>query len=193
MGSLARRKMLAADEELANRVVELAKRRGVTVFQTVNEILEQALRVEEAGLRLKEIVEERGFIERARRLGFTFAVERLLYEVSELAYERARGQASQMWLEMGHWYGKYLSSLGRENLKVFREALELLAFGPPEFEVKEGRGGLVSVSLIGERFTQGYLSLLSLFIEGVFEVFGYKVHSREVSRGLLRLGFERAG
>lgn len=193
MSILARRKMLAADEELANRVVELAKRRGITVFQTVNEILEQALRVEEAGLRLREIVEERGIIERAKRLGFTFTVERLLYEVSELAYGRARGQASQMWLEMGRWYGKYLNSIGKENLRVFREALELLAFGPPEFEVKEGKGGQVYVSLIGERFTDGYLNLLSLFIEGIFENFGYKVNNKEISKGLLRLGFERAG
>lgn len=193
MGLLARRKMLAADEELANRVVELAKRRGTTVFQTVNEILEQALRVEEAGLRLREIVEERGIIERARGLGFTFTVERLLYEVAELAYERSRGQASQMWLEMGRWYGKYLNSMGKENLRAFREAMELLAFGPPEYEVREGRGGQVSVSLIGERLTQGYLSLLSLFIEGIFENFGYKVNKKEVSRGLLKMGFEKAG
>ncbi|MBS7652968.1 MAG: hypothetical protein QW486_09430 [Candidatus Bathyarchaeia archaeon] len=193
MGFLARRKMLAADEDLANRVVELAKRKGVTVFQTVNEILEQALRVEEAGLRLRDIVEERGIIERARRLGFTFTIERLIYGVSELAYERARGQASQMWLEMGRWYGKYLNSMGKESLRAFREAMELLAFGPPEFEVKEGKGGQISVSLIGERFTVGYLNLLSLFIEGIFENFGYKIHNREVSRGLLRLVFERAG
>ncbi len=193
MGFLARRKMLAADEDLANRVVELAKRRGVTVFQTVNEILEQALRVEEAGLRLREVVEERGFIERARRLGFTFTVERLLYEVAELAYERARGEASQMWLEMGRWYGKYLDSMGKERLRAFREALELLALGPPELEVREGRGGQVSISLIGERFTHGYLSLLSLFVEGVLESFGYRVNSREVSKGLLRMSFERAG
>lgn len=192
MATLARRKMLAADEELANRVVELAKRRGVTVFQTVNEILEQALRVEEEGLRLREIVEERGIIERARRLGFTFTVGRLLYEVAELAYERARGQASQMWLEMGRWYGKYLNSMGKENLRAFRDVLELLAFGPPEWEMREGRGGQVSVSLIGEQFTQGYLTLLSLFIEGAFENLGYRVNSREVSRGLLKLSFERA-
>jgi hypothetical protein len=183
--------MLAADEELANRVVELAKRRGVTVFQTVNEILEQALRVEEEGLRLREIVEERGIIERARRLGFTFTVERLLYMVAELAYERAGEQASQMWLEMGRWYGKYLTSSGKDNLKVFREALELLTFGPPEFEVKEGRGGQVSVSLVGEMYTHGYLSLLSLFIEGVLDAFGYRVKSREVSKGLMKMVLEK--
>ncbi len=193
MGLLPRRKMLAADEDTANRVVELAKRRGITVFQTVNEILEQALRVEEAGLRLRDIVEERGIIERARRLGFTFTMRRLLYEISELAYERARGEASKMWIETGRWYGKYLKSMGNEDLKAFREALELLAFGPPELEVKEGRGGTVYISLIGEGFTQGYLALLSLFIEGVFDILGYRVKSREVSKGLLKMGFEEAG
>ncbi|MCW4013695.1 MAG: hypothetical protein NWF07_11975 [Candidatus Bathyarchaeota archaeon] len=35
---MSRRKMLAADEDVANKVSKLAQRRGYTVNQTVNEI-----------------------------------------------------------------------------------------------------------------------------------------------------------
>jgi len=42
--------MLAADEDIANKIVEMAKRREWTVYQTLNEILEQALRVDGMGL-----------------------------------------------------------------------------------------------------------------------------------------------
>ncbi len=51
--STSRRKMLAAQEDIANRIVDLAQRKDMTVYQTVNDILEQALRVEELGMSLQ--------------------------------------------------------------------------------------------------------------------------------------------
>lgn len=54
--------MLAADEDVANKVSKLAQRRGYTVYQTVNEILEIALKSEELGYTLNENEIERGLI-----------------------------------------------------------------------------------------------------------------------------------
>ena len=51
--STTRRKMLAADETLANRVVDIAKRREQTAYQTVNKILEQAIKADSMGLALE--------------------------------------------------------------------------------------------------------------------------------------------
>ena len=64
--------MLAAEEDLANKVAELAEKRGLTVYQTVNDILEQAIRAEKQGLNLKEVVDRRGDMERAREMGLTW-------------------------------------------------------------------------------------------------------------------------
>jgi len=189
---LTMRKMLAADEEIANRVVEMAKRRGATVFQTVNDILEQALRADGMGLALEEVVDERGRIEKAREVGFTFTVERLLYQVVDVAYEHAKNQLSSMWLDMGRWYGKYFSNKSEDGLKAFREAMELLTFGTSEFRLEEDRDGVVSVACVGERFTPSFTDLFSLFLEGALEAFGYRRVAGEVSKGIIRLSFERS-
>ncbi len=57
--------MLAADEDIANKIVEIAKRRGSTVYGTLNEILQQALRADEMGLNLSYVIENRQKMEKA--------------------------------------------------------------------------------------------------------------------------------
>ena len=79
--------MLAAREDIANRIVELATRKDMTVYQTVNDILEQALRVEELGLTMSQVVDERWMLERAKETGFTFTIEHLQYLVVDAAFE----------------------------------------------------------------------------------------------------------
>jgi len=188
---LARRKMLAAEEHIANRVAELAKRRGTTVFQTVNEMLEHAVRIEEMGIPLKEVVDEREVLEKARKLGFTFAIERLMYELIDLANLRAKDKTSEIWLETGRWYGKYFSSRSKDGIKEFKEAMELLSFGNSEFELKENRSGEISVACVGERLSLVYSDLLSKFMAGVFEAFSYRPIEKEISKGVIRLKFEK--
>lgn len=183
--------MLAADEELANRIVEMARRRGATVFQTVNLILEQALRVEEMGISLREVVDKRWMLERARGLGLVLAPERLLYEMVDLAYTRARKKSSKMWFEVGCWYGEYFSDK-EEPLRALEEVMELLTFGNSHYSLKE-EGDHISLSLVGDRFTEGYTEALSLFLEGVFNALGYEASSKEVSRGVIHYRFSRGG
>ena len=186
-----RRKMLAADEDIANRVVEMAKRMESTVYQTVNDILEQALRVDDMGLFLGDVVDERETLEKAKRMGFTFTIESLLYDVVDVAYSRNKTRLSEMWLEAGQWYGKYFSSKSEDGIAAFEEAMGLLTLGNPVFTVERGKGDGVSVSCVGERFTPGLTSVYSLFMEGVFEAFGMKLVEKENSDGIIRLRFEK--
>jgi hypothetical protein len=81
--STTRRKMLAADESIANRVAEMAKRRERTVYQTVNNILELALKADQMGLALEEVIDNREMLERAKSMGLTFTMERLLYQMTD--------------------------------------------------------------------------------------------------------------
>jgi len=184
--------MLAAEEDIANKVAEMAKGRGATIFQTVNAILEEALRVNNMGLALKEVIDRRGMLEKAREMGLTFTVERLLYQVVDTAYDHANKQMSQLWLEEGRWYGNYFANKRDNGLEAFNEAMELLTFGTSEFAVEEEGENGVSVACVGERFTQGFTDLFSMFIEGVFEALGYKKVSREVSKGIIRIRFEQS-
>lgn len=186
-----RRKMLAADEDIANRVVEMAKRRESTVYQTVNEILEQALRADDMGLFLADVVDEREMLEKAKRMGFTFAIENLLYDVVDMAYSRNKKQVADLWQDAGRWYGKYFSSKADDGIAAFGEAMGLLNLGNSVFTIERGKGDAVSVSCVGERFTPGFTEVYSLFMEGVFESFGMALVKKENSDGIIRLRFEK--
>lgn len=182
--------MLAADEDIANKIVEVAKKRGSTAYQTVNDILEQALRVDGMGLALSEVIDTREKLEKAKNMGLTFTIEKLLYEIMDIAYEQVEKKADELWLETGRWYGKYFSSKNSDAVKAFEEAMELLTLGNPVFSVERQNGGKLSVSCVGEQFTDGSTQMYDLFIQGAFETFGWELVKRDNSKGIVRLLFQ---
>ena len=140
--------MLAAQEDIANRIVELAQRKDMTVYQTVNDILEQALRVEELGMSLRQVVDERWMLERAQETGFTFTIEQLLYRIVDEAYDSDNVKYAEIWREMGHWYGKYYQAKHDDPMDAFREALELFTLGTSEYNLENSNRNL-TFSFIG--------------------------------------------
>ncbi|MFP3952445.1 MAG: hypothetical protein ACLFVP_09945 [Candidatus Bathyarchaeia archaeon] len=183
---MSRRKMLAAKEEIANDIVDLANEKDLTVYQTVNDILTQALRVEGMGLTLKEVVDERWMLERAREIGLTFIIEHLLYQIVDEAYTQDPEAAKKLWVDIGHWYGKYFQSKSENPIESFAETMELLTFGISEF-ILEKEEDDIAISCIGERYTEGYTELFSLFIENALEIMGYDLVEKDTSKGIIRL------
>ncbi len=185
----SRRKMLAADEDTANKIVEIAKRRGSTVYGTLNEILEQALRADGMGLNLNYVIENREKMEKAKGMGFTFAIEKLLYAVVGLAHDKAEEELGEIWLETGKWYGRYFADKGGDTVESFREAMELLSLGNPVTSIEKQNGGRLVVSCVGELYTDGFTEMYGLFIRGAMETFGWEHVETENGRGMIRLTF----
>jgi len=182
--------MLAAQEDIANRIVELAKQKDMTVYQTVNDILEQALRVEEFGMSLSQVVDERWMLEKAQETGFTFTIEQLLYRIVEEAFEQNSNKSKKIWKEMGHWYGKFYQSRNDDPLEAFREALELFTLGTSEYKLENSDRNL-TFSFIGEKLTPGYIELYSVFVEELLSVLGYEIKEKEINQGIIKLEMSR--
>jgi hypothetical protein len=183
---VSKRKMLAAEEDLANRVAQLAEKRGLTVYQTVNDILEQAIRAEDSGLSLKDAVDRRRDMDLAREMGLTFTVEHLYYQVVDLAYKQDKRKVMDLWQEMGLWYGKYFKGKGNDAIKSLTEALNYLTRGS-QFTMERGKGDELTVSCISERYSRGYTEAFAAFITSAFNVLGYKVLENEAHQGIIRL------
>jgi hypothetical protein len=181
--------MLAADEDIANKIVEIAKRRGSTVYGTVNEILQQALRADEMGLNLSHVIENREKMEKAKGMGFTFTIEKLLYEVVGLAHDKAKKELGEIWLETGKWYGRYFADKGDDPIESFTEAMQLLSLGNPVTSIEKQNGGRLVVSCVGEFYTDGFTEMHGLFIRGVLETFGWEHVETENGKGMIRLTF----
>ena len=182
-----KRKTLVAREDLVDRLSEVAKQRGYSLYAIVNEVLELAIKAEETGVDLKRVVEERDILEAAREAGFILGLESLWYEMAELAYEKARSRALKSWFEAGVWLAKRYATSGVEDaFAAFKKDLEAFTWNAPEFTIEKA-GEKVSVRIISPRFTESYTVLFTSLLEGALDTFGYKIANKEISRGAIRL------
>jgi hypothetical protein len=169
------------------RVSEMAKQRGYTVYDMVNMIFELAVKAEAAGVDIDRIVEERAVLDAAREAGFILGLESLWYGMAELAYRKARDEASKMWFEAGVWLAKrYTTGDYKDPLLAFKQDLEAFAMNVYEFNLQRV-GKLLRVSIVGSSFPESYAFFLLRFLEGALETFGYKMVEGEALKGLVRL------
>lgn len=182
-----RRKTVMAREDLAKRLSTMAKDHGYTLYDLVNEIFELAIHVEGMGLNLRSAVKESETLKAAKDTGFILGLETLWYEMAELAYEKAKKQASKRWFESGVWLAKrYVTSDVENPFETFKKRLEAFTWNAPEFTVEEAENA-VSIRVVSPRFSESYTALYAAFLEGALQTFGYKITGREVSRGTIRL------
>ena len=187
---MVKRKMLAAEEKLAEQMVNVAEERGQTLYSLVNEVLEQAVRAHKMGLTLRRVVEERGVVEAVREAGFMLTVKTLWFDVIGRAFKvRAKRSMLKKWRETGRWYGKFFVAKKSEDpVKGFRDAVCNLMWGASEFDVEVNNGG-GEVRCISADFPLSYTELFSAFLEGALEAFGYRCTEKDVSKGVIRISF----
>jgi len=193
VNSDVKRKLIAAREDLVEKIDKMAKRRRLSLYGLVNELLEQAVRVDAMGLTLKEIVDQHGVLEAARKAGFTITIESLLYDVVERAFKSGR-RVAKKWYETGQWYGKYYSARQPEDpLDAFKKAVAALTWNVSEFDIADEGGGKVTVRCVSPRFPLSYTELLSTFLEGTLDGLGYECIAKDVFMGVIKLTFKRGG
>lgn len=183
----SRRKTFVAREDLMNALSDIAKQRGHSLYETVNELFELAIDAQNMGLNLKRVVEERALTELARKRGFILALETLWYEMADVAFEQKKRQALKSWFEAGVWFAKrYVTGNVADPIVAFKTDLAFFTWNAPELHV-EKKGSTVSVRVISPRFTEAYTYLFASFLEGALQAFGYKLASSEVTKGSIRL------
>ena len=109
------RKTFAAREDLLNRISELARERGYTIYDMVNEALEFAIRAYEGGSSPLKAIEALEELRTMKRLGLVPCFERLWREVVEMAFKRSRQEVLRLWLEAGEWLAKLYEASHRDD------------------------------------------------------------------------------
>lgn len=182
-----KRKTFVTREDLINRLSEIARARGRSLFETVNELFELAITAEDIGLTLKRVVEERHMVETARTSGFALGLEFLWYEMADTVYEQKKRQALKSWFNAGVWFAKrYVTSDNSDALNDFRRDLKLFTWNAPEFCIRNTKN-TISVRVASPNYSDAYTHLLASFLEGALSVFGYTTISCELKQGIIRL------
>lgn len=165
---MGKRKMLAADEKLAEQMVKIAKKKGQTLYSLVNEVLEQAVRAHNLGLSLKRIVDERSIIEAAKGAGLIFTIKPLWFDAIERAFNSGNKRSMlEKWRETGKWYGKYFIAKEPENpVKGLGDVFRNMMLGASDFvmEVNNEEG---EIRCINADFPASYTQLLGEFLRAL--------------------------
>ena len=185
--SSGKRKMLAAREDLADKISEIAASKGFTIFGMINNLLELAISAEAMGISLEGAVDNYGLIKAVRNASYILFQESLLYDTSEIAFERAKEKTLKTWFEAGSWIGRQYITRGTEDpFAALKRDMKAFSWNIPEFTMEKTEKE-VSVRVISPRFSESYTLLFNRFLEGILEAFGYAITYKEIGRGNIRL------
>jgi len=182
-----RRKSFAAREDLLDGMNKVAKHGDLSLYGFLNQVFELTLKANELGVNLSSLIDSRESLKAAMEGGFTLGLERLWYEMAEIAYTNAKKKALKSWFDAGVWFAKrYVTGETDDPFEAFKKDLKDFTWNVPDLEVNKA-ADTVSVRIVSPRFTEAYTLLFTSFLEGALETFGYKIDSKEVSRGIIRL------
>lgn len=172
------RKFLTAKAELVEKVNEVAKKDGRTIFSIVNEALEAFLLAYEKKKSLCEVMEELKTIEIARNTGMVFVPE----EFHENVINRVSLSENdyKAWNEVGRIFGRYLEVNNMKGLKNIERAIKYLIGGVSEISFSESRVVCICPKISEQRSKE-----LAEFLEGLIESLGFTISSKEISRGII--------
>jgi hypothetical protein len=187
-----KRKSFAAREDLLDRMNKVAKENDLSLYAFVNEAFKSTLRANELGANIRTLIDSRELLKDARENGYTLGLESIWYEMAELAYAKAKKKALQAWFDAGVWLAKrYVTGESSDPFEEFKKDLKDFTWNVPELEINN-EAHKVSVRIISPRIPESYTFLFTSFLEGALETFGYKINSKEVSRGIVRLEASKA-
>lgn len=190
--SNVRRKTFVAREDLLNRLVEIARVQGCSLFELANDLFQLVIDADDLNFSLKRVFDERKVLELAKGSGFVLGLERLWYEMADIAYSKDKVLALKSWFDSGVLFSaRYISDGGQFSFDQFKADLVSFTWNAPEFDFELVGDAKVFVKVTSPRFTEAYTFLFASFLVGALGSFGYKPVSEEVSRGVIRISAMR--
>jgi hypothetical protein len=179
--------MLAARDDLADRIGKIAEKRGFTLFGMINDLLELAIEVDSMGVSLKEAVDAFELAREVKDASFTLVLESLLYDTAEIAYEKAHEKTLKTWFDAGVWIAqRYIARGVKDPLEAYERELKVFGWNMPGISLERSGKG-VSFRILSPRFSESYTVLFNRYLEGILTGCGYEVTFNEVGKGNIRL------
>ena len=188
-----RRKMLAARDDLADRIGKIAESRGFTLFGIVNDLLDLAIKADGMGISLKEALDLYKLAKEVKDASFTLVLESLLYDTAEIAYEKDNEKTLKTWFDAGVWIAqRYIARGVKDPLAAYERELKVFAWNIPGISMQWSGEG-VSFRILSPRFSESYTVLFNRYIQGILAGSGYEVTFNEVGKGNIRLEAVKRG
>ncbi|MHA1378248.1 MAG: hypothetical protein ACTSRG_07685 [Candidatus Helarchaeota archaeon] len=188
------RKTIAVNKEIAEKLAEIAKRDGMTLFSLINEILETAIYTQESKLgKCSEIVNKYEDIMVAKDIGMVFVPIKLENMVNKLAFStEGWDQLLNEWYNYGKWVANYTKvRYPGEEMKMINKVNQTIFWTNTDIEIRsipnEKNPKEVELRIFGQDLEIEYLECIVNAFEGIFHELGFKTSNKEVSEGICLL------
>jgi len=184
------KKLFAVQGDLATNVMQIANRKGMTVYNYTNEVFEQAIKAESMNRSLGDIVEIFRLLEIERDSGAMFTTKDTFLYMVEKLYHQEKEELLKKAYESGRWYGKYLQMKfdDGEPLDLLEKLLNTCFWDSSEIHIARNEGK-VTLNRLSPNDSIEYTEMIARFIEGIVNSFGYDTKSNDVSKGLISFEF----
>jgi hypothetical protein len=182
------KRFVFVSEEILERLMDAQSRRGKDLSVFIEEILREALRVEDMGQDFRQVV---NFLEALQVLmisGAVFTPLDIFNHLSEKVYKSEGDELRKNWYESGLWYGKYMKDKFNDPVDFLMKFLKAMRWDLDEVEVKRN-GDAVKIRCVSTVMTPEGTGMLLSFIEGVMQALGYETRKNDHVKGIILLEF----
>jgi len=182
------KRLIPIPETLLRGLMEASSTEGKPLNRYVEEALQQAVRVFEAGQNLKGMVHYFEILQSQKASGAIFTPLIVFDFLTSKVYATDKEKLLDVWFESGKWYGKYLVEKFEDPVQALADLLRAARWDLNEVDVKE-LDGKVKFRCTSTALTKAGTELLLKFIEGALDGMKCETVKSEFMKGLVLVEF----
>jgi len=182
------KRLIPVPEALLNGLMKASSKEGKPLNKYIEDALEQAVKVFEAGQDLRGMVRFFEVLQSQKASGAVFTPLIVYDFLTSKVYSSDKEKLLEVWFSSGKWYGKYLAEKFANPIQALADLLQAARWDLNEVDVKRA-DGVIKFRCTSAALTKEGTELLLKFIEGALEGMYYKIVKSEFMKGLILLEF----
>jgi hypothetical protein len=182
------KRLIPVPETLLSGLMEASSKEGKPLNRYIEEALQQAVRIFEAGQDLKGMVRYFEILQSQKASGAVFTPLTVFDFLTNKVYATDKEKLLDMWFTSGKWYGKYLTEKFENPVQSLVDLLQAARWDLNEVDVKR-IDGKIKFRCTSTALTKEGTELLLKFIEGALAGMEYKTVKSEFMKGLVIVEF----
>ena len=182
------KRLIPIPEALLRGLMDASSKEGKPLNKYVEEALQQAVKIFEAGQNLKGMVRYFEILQSQKASGAVFTPLTVFDFLTSKVYATDKEKLLDVWFESGKWYGKYIIEKFENPVQALADLLQAARWDLNEVDVKK-IDGKVKFRCTSTALTKEGTELLLKFIEGALAGMECETVKSEFMRGLVLVEF----
>lgn len=176
------KKLVVVRADVLEKISEIARRENKTLFALVNEILQDALKVNEMKVTVGDLTNFYKLIKIQKDSGALILPMDLFLKLIQ-KWEN-KEELTKEWFSAGEWYGKYLIAKFEDPMDILPSLLSTSLWHLSEVKMENKSDGRTTISIIAPNADQMLLELTGKYLEGVMNALGFRSIKSDIVRGV---------